>query len=76
METVETIYNVNKADIGFIKFLFEGYDGIAVVSTVSKEKDHIAIYTAPGCEDEVNGLVASLSEILKIDALVKKSIDG
>ena len=67
MNTVETIYNVNKADIGFIKFLFEAYDGIAVISTVSREKDQIAIYTAPGCEDEVDGLISSLAETLKID---------
>ncbi len=66
MRTIETIYNVNKSDIGFIKYLFEGYDGIAVVTTVSKEKDRIAVYTAPGCEEEVEELIASLAETLKI----------
>ncbi len=67
MNTVETIYCVNKADIGYIKFLFEAYDGIAVVSTVSKEKDIIAIYTAPGCEEEVDALISSLAETVKME---------
>ncbi len=70
METIEKIYSVNKADIGYIKFLFEAYDGIAVVSTVSTDKDRIAVYAAPGCEDEVDALIASLSTIIKIEKKV------
>lgn len=66
MRTIKTIYNVNKEDIGYIRYLFEAYEGIAVVSTISEEKDTIAIYTAPGCEDEVDGLINDMAKTIKI----------
>lgn len=66
MKTIETVYNVNKENIGYIRFIFEAYDGIAIVTTISEEKDKIAVYTAPGCEDEVESLIADLAKTIKI----------
>ena len=70
METITKFYNINKSDIGFIKFIFEAYDGLAVISTIQSEKDTIAIYIAPGCEEEADELVEQLSETVKIEEKV------
>lgn len=69
MGTIEKFYSVNKADIGFIKFIFEAYDGLAVVSTIKAEKDTIAVYIAPGCEEEADELVDQLAETVKMEGL-------
>ncbi len=72
METITKLYNINKSDIGFIKYVFEAYDGLAVVSTIKSEKDTIAIYIAPGCEEEADELVEQLSETVKMEEKVLK----
>lgn len=67
MKTIARYYHVDRRDIVFIRYIFEAYDGIAVVSTVSSEKDIIVIYTAPGCEEEVASVVFDLCQKLKMD---------
>lgn len=71
VQTITKFYSINKSDIGFIKFIFEAHDGLAVVSTMKDEKDTIAIYIAPGCEEEADELVEHLGQTVKINARVK-----
>ncbi|MBF0112563.1 MAG: DUF4911 domain-containing protein [Desulfamplus sp.] len=34
MRTIHKIFRVDKSRIGFLKFIFEAYDGIAVITTL------------------------------------------
>ena len=61
LETKKKIFRVDRREISFLRFIFEGYDGIAVVSTLDREADLISISVAPGCESEVAGVLADLS---------------
>lgn len=70
VETITKFYTINKYDIGYIKFIFEAHDGLAVISTIKDEKDTIAIYIAPGCEEEADELVEHLGQTVKIEAKV------
>jgi len=60
-------YRVNPRDICFIRYVFEAHDGLAVISTLSDERDTIVLRIAPGCEDEVETVLDGLKRELSID---------
>ena len=47
MKTVLKEYMVDKTRIGFIKFIFEAHDGIAVATTIDPKTGHIRLAIAP-----------------------------
>ncbi|MCP3940770.1 MAG: DUF4911 domain-containing protein [Desulfobacteraceae bacterium] len=47
MKTVLKEYMVDKTRIGFIKFIFEAHDGIAVATTLDSKTGHIRLAIAP-----------------------------
>ncbi len=47
METTLKEYIVDKTMIGFIKFIFEGHEGVAVATTLDAAKGHIRLAIAP-----------------------------
>jgi len=65
LETVRQYFRVDRREISFLRFIFEGYDGIAVVSTLDREAGLVCIRMAPGCEAEVRRVMEGLAgEIL------------
>ncbi len=47
MKTILKEYSVEKTMIGFIKFIFEGYEGVAIATTLDAAKGHIKLAIAP-----------------------------
>jgi len=47
MKTVHKEYIVDKTMIGFIRFIFEGHEGVAVATTLNSKKGHIRLAIAP-----------------------------
>jgi hypothetical protein len=47
METILKEYIVDKTKIGFIKFIFEGHEGVAIATTINAGKGHIRLAIAP-----------------------------
>ncbi|MDC3237125.1 DUF4911 domain-containing protein [bacterium] len=47
MKTILKEYVVDKTMIGFIKFIFEGHEGVAVATTLNPAKGHIRLAIAP-----------------------------
>ncbi|MBU0992899.1 MAG: DUF4911 domain-containing protein [Proteobacteria bacterium] len=66
LHTIRKQYQVEKEFIGFIRFIFEGYDGIAVITTKNAETGQIIITIAPGCEEEVHDVIHSLKDEIMI----------
>ncbi|UCF93156.1 MAG: DUF4911 domain-containing protein [Desulfobacterales bacterium] len=67
METKKEYYRVERCKISFLKFIFEAYDGIAVVTTKDAQQGLVELSIAPGCED----VVAMVLEDLKRDILIE-----
>lgn len=67
MNVSRKYYRVNPRDICFIRYVFEAHDGLAVISTLSDERDTIVLRIAPGCEEEVETVVNGLKRELSID---------
>jgi hypothetical protein len=47
MKTILKEYIVDKTMIGFIKFIFEGHEGVAIATTLNSAKGHIRLAIAP-----------------------------
>jgi len=56
--------NINKKKIGFIRFILEGYDGLAIVTTIDVKKGHIKLITPLSRYQECVELINSLSPLL------------
>ncbi len=52
------------SQIYFLKFIIEGYDGLAVVSTVSVETGDLIIRYPPLCQLDVQNLLENLASRL------------
>ena len=54
--------------IGFLRFLLEGYDGIASLTTLDPQTGHVVLLIPPGREPEVEALLQKLRREFLIEA--------
>ncbi|MHC1741477.1 MAG: DUF4911 domain-containing protein [Syntrophobacteraceae bacterium] len=57
---------VDRAKIGYLRFTLEAYEGIATVSTIDPALGLVRISMAPGCETDVERVLAAESERLQL----------
>lgn len=71
METVQKEYTVARKRIGFVKFIFEAHEGIAVVTTIESEKGadngRIILSIAPDLVFEADMIVKDLKKDFMFD---------
>jgi hypothetical protein len=60
METIKQVFQVERAEIAYLRVTLESYDGMAVVRTLDPWKAFIEIQIAPGCQSMVHELVEDL----------------
>ena len=70
MEITKKYYRVERKNIAFLKFIFEGYDGIAVITTVDRPKGIVMFRIPPGCENDVDVVLQDLGKKMMIEAYV------
>ena len=68
LKTIKKYLRVDRKQIHFIRFILEGYDGIATLTTVDPQTGVVCLNIPPGCEDEVETV---LQEI-KTDVLITR----
>ncbi len=62
-------YRVDKTRIGFIRFIFEAYEGVAVATTLDAPTGHIRLAIAPDLADEAFQIIADLKKDFDFHAL-------
>lgn len=62
---------VERSQISYLRFIFEAYDGIVVVSTTDAGRGEITLHVAPGCEDVVEMVLTDLSKDLLIEPMLE-----
>jgi len=67
METVKKYYRIDRREICFLKFILEGYEGLALLSTCNPERGIVVLKIAPGCETEANVLMQALQKEIMIE---------
>ncbi len=69
---------VDRARIGYLRFTIEAYEGIACVSTIDPGLGLVRISMAPGCEGDVDRVLAGLGDRLQLRsiAMADETIEG
>jgi hypothetical protein len=58
---------VYRRQINLIKFIFEAYDGLAVVTTLNREEGRVVISIAPGWEVLADEVINDLGKKIMIE---------
>jgi hypothetical protein len=69
MQTLKRYLRVDRREIGYFRFILEGYDGIAILTTLDAREGRVVLRIAPGCEEEVDRLVQNLGKEILIETL-------
>ena len=67
LETTKRYYRVDRSEIAYLRFIFEAYDGIAVVKTIDAQKGFVVLHIAPGCEGDVEVVLHDLKKEIMIE---------
>ncbi|MCG8685479.1 MAG: DUF4911 domain-containing protein [Desulfobacterales bacterium] len=62
MQTIVKEYVVEKTKIGFIRFIFEAYEGLAVVTTLDSATGHIKLTISPEQQDTAFMVIEDLKK--------------
>ncbi len=69
MKTILKEYSVEKNMIGFIKFIFEGHEGVAVATTLDAAKGHIRLAIAPERVKTAQMIISDLQRDFKFNEI-------
>ena len=69
MKTTGLYYRVDRRQINFVRFIFEAYEGLAVVTTLDASKGHIGLAVAPGCEEMAGRIMEDLGKQIRIEVM-------
>ena len=69
MKTIQRYFRVDRKAISLIRFTFEGYEGIAGVTTLNPATGLIVLNIAPGCEPDVEQVLQYLQEQVYLEAV-------
>ena len=69
LETIKQYFRVDSRDISFLRFVLEGYDGMAVLTTIDAPTGRVLLSVAPGCEDDVAAVINGLRPQMLIEEL-------
>ncbi|CCK79644.1 DUF4911 domain-containing protein [Desulfobacula toluolica] len=62
MKTVHKEYIVDKTKIGFIRFILEAHEGVAIATTLDSQKGHIRLAIAPDRMESAQMIVEDLKK--------------
>jgi hypothetical protein len=68
-ETIKRYYRIDRREIAFLRFIFEAYDGLAIIETLDSVAGSIIIHIAPGCEPDVEMILGELKKDIFMESL-------
>jgi hypothetical protein len=72
MQCQKKYVRVDKRQIGFMKFIFEAYDGIANLTTIDAALGIVSINIPKGCDEVVDNLLKTLGRDILIESLEER----
>lgn len=68
--SIERYYRMDRREIHFLRFVLEGYDGVAVLRTLDPKDGSVMLHIGPGCEETVDMIIEDLRRHIMIEPLV------
>lgn len=72
MQCQKKYLRVDRRQIGFMKFIFEAYEGIANLTTIDPKLGIISINIPYGCMEIVNNILEEMSRDILIEPLEER----
>jgi hypothetical protein len=66
---LEKYFKINRKDISYLKFVLEGYEGLALVTTVARYDSVVKVVIPPDFVFEVNNIVSALKEEIDFEEI-------
>ncbi len=76
MESIRKHIRVDRKEINYLKFILEGYDGIASMTTINPALGVVLLCIAPGCEKDVDMVLQELKKDIIIEPLNRADVEG
>jgi hypothetical protein len=61
-DVVPVFLIVPRAEIGYVKFIFESYEGLAVLRTIDRQRGLLVVLAVPDGMEQVRRVVEALAE--------------
>lgn len=65
--SVKKYYRIDRREIHYLRFILEGYGGVAVMRTLDPRKGLVVLHIGPGCEEEVDMIIHDLQRHMRIE---------
>jgi hypothetical protein len=65
MQCAARLFTMDKKEIAYLKFILEGYSGLAVLSTIDAKEGCVILHIAPGAECEMAEIMRALTQEIK-----------
>jgi len=65
--TAKRYYRIDRGQVHFLRFILEGYDGVAVLETLDPEEGLVVLHVGPGCESTVDMIIGDLQRNIRIE---------
>jgi hypothetical protein len=69
MRTDKLFFRVDRRRVNLVRFIFEAYEGLAVVTTLDAAKGIVALAVSPGCTDMARSIMTDLSRNIMMEPL-------
>jgi len=69
LKSLRKYLRIDRKHIAYLKFILEGYDGAAVVSTVDRSAGIVQLDIGPGCEEDVDLIIKDLGREIRIETV-------
>ncbi|MBE9580504.1 MAG: DUF4911 domain-containing protein [Proteobacteria bacterium] len=60
-------YRIDRREVHYLKFILEGYAGVAVMRTLDSRTGLVVLHVSPGCETEVDMIIDDLKKNMRIE---------
>ncbi|MDY6990230.1 MAG: DUF4911 domain-containing protein [Thermodesulfobacteriota bacterium] len=65
--SIQKRYRIDRREVWYLKFILEGYPGVAMMRTLDPQKGLVVLHVAPGCEKEVDMIIDDLRKEVQIE---------
>ncbi len=69
MKTIKRYYRVERHNIGYLRFIIEAYDGIAVMRTIDAKSGIIVLHIPPDCLCDAENLMNDMKKNIMMESL-------
>ncbi|MBI4774669.1 MAG: DUF4911 domain-containing protein [Deltaproteobacteria bacterium] len=66
MDCIQRVYYIDRSQLAFFKFVLEGHEGLALITTLDPKVGKIAVFVPPGREGELDTILEALEAEVRL----------